>query len=216
MALTKCSCTGGQDILEADKVLITTAVKLLQQQAIEFRPALPTAKTGAIQRVSMGDGIKIFVEFKERFYPDFLAFGKILPAFREEEKFVYDAAFGKDSTRNVLALFAINDKAAAYTDLASEEEILAQFLEELDEIFDGQATSNYLQHRIQNWSKEPYIQGAYSYGFEGDQEEIVAAIQAPVNGKLYFAGEALSVDNQAMVHGACESAFGAVAAMLAS
>ena len=39
-------------------------------------------------------------------------------------------------------------------------------------------------------------------------------IQEPVSDKLFFAGEALSINNQAAVHGACESAFEAVSRML--
>ena len=162
----------------------------------------------------MGDGIKIFIEFKEKFYPDFLAFGSIFKALREEEKFVYDASFRKDSNRHVLGLFAINGKASQYTTLGSEEAIINYFLAELDEIFEGKATPNYMNHIIQNWSSEPYIQGAYSYSFDGNQKNIVEKIKEPVSDKIYFAGEALSIDNQAMVHGACESAYERIAFML--
>jgi monoamine oxidase len=162
----------------------------------------------------MGDGIKIFVEFSERFYPDILAFGPIFQALEAEEKFVYDAAFGKDSDKHILGLFAINEEAAAYTDLNSEQAIIEQFIAELDTIFDGKASQYYQGHIIQNWSAEPYIQGAYSYSFDGNQQNLVKAIRQPVNDKLYFAGEALVIENQATVHGACEAAYSAVAEML--
>jgi monoamine oxidase len=206
--------TASNQTIEADKVIITTPIKILQNQQIDFLPTLPEDKTQAINSVFMGDGIKIFVEFKERFYPDVLVFGKIFQALNEEEKFVYDAAFRKNSNRHVLGLFAINEKASAYTQLNTEQEIIDQFLSELDEIFDGKASQNYVKHIIQNWSKEPYIQGAYSYSFQGNQRNIVNEIQEPVLDKLYFAGEALSIENQATVHGACQSAYATVALML--
>ena len=206
--------TGNNETYEADKVLITTPIKTLQNEQIVFQPALPTDKKEAINKIFMGDGIKIFIEFKEKFYPDILAFGNIFQALDEEEKFVYDAAFRKDSNKHILGLFAINDKANAYTQLNSEQEIIAKFMAELDEIFDGKATANYVNHIIQNWSKEPYIQGAYSYSFEGKQEDIVATINDPLLDKVYFAGEALSIKNQAMVHGACESAYSMIATMM--
>ena len=203
-----------QNAYAADKVLVTVPIKLLQKESIQFSPALPADKTAALNRVTMGDGIKIFVAFRERFYPDFLAFGKIFQALEAEEKFVYDAAFRKDSGQNILGLFAINEPAAAYTQLPTEQAIINKFLAELDEIFDGQATPNYLRHRIQNWSQEPYIQGAYSYSFDGAQEEIVRAIEAPLAGKVYFAGEALSITDQSTVHGACQSAYSTIARMM--
>ena len=206
--------TGNNETYEADKVLITTPIKTLQNEQIVFQPSLPTDKKEAINKIFMGDGIKIFIEFKEKFYPDILAFGNIFQALNEEEKFVYDASFRKDSNKHILGLFAINDKANAYTQLNSEQEIIDKFLTELDEIFDGKASANYVNHIIQNWSNEPYIQGAYSYSFEGKQEDIVATINEPLLNKVYFAGEALSITNQAMVHGACESAYSMIATMM--
>ena len=80
--------------------------------------------------------------------------------------------------------------------------------------FGGKATAHYVKHIIQNWSKEPYIQGAYSYSFDGKQKDIVATINEPILNKIYFAGEALSIENQATVHGACESAYSMVATMM--
>lgn len=206
--------TTTHDTYEADKVLVTSSVKMLQNGQIVFKPALAPEKTEAINKIYMGDGIKIFIEFKEKFYPDILAFGNIFKALREEEKFVYDAAFRKDARQHILGLFAINEKASAYTQLPNEEAMINKFLAELDEMFDGKASANYVKHIIQNWSAEPYIQGAYSYAFEGNQKRIVAAINEPVKDQIYFAGEALSIDNQAMVHGACESAYRMVATML--
>jgi len=206
--------TADNDVYEADKVLVTVPVKLLQNDKITFKPDLPLSKKKAINQIYVGDGIKIFIEFKEKFYPDILAFGNVFKALIEEEKFVYDAAFKKDSSKNILGLFAINEKAAAYTKLQTEEEIISRFLSELDQIFDGKATTHYVKHIIQNWSNEPYIQGAYSYSFDGDQEDIVGAISEPVMNKIYFAGEALSLDNQAMVQGACESAYSTVSKMM--
>lgn len=202
------------ETFEADKVLITIPIKILQNEQIAFQPALPSDKKEAINNISMGDGIKIFIEFKEKFYPDILAFGNIFQALNEEDKFVYDAAFRKDSNKHILGLFAINDKARAYTQLSSEQEIIEKFMAELDEMFDGKASANYVKHIIQNWSEEPYIQGAYSYSFEGNQKNIVAAINEPLMNRIYFAGEALSIENQAMVHGACESAYNMIATMM--
>jgi monoamine oxidase len=206
--------TDGHETFEADKVLITAPIRTLQNEQITFQPTLPTEKKEAINKIFMGDGIKIFIEFKEKFYPDVLAFGNIFKALNEEEKFVYDAAFRKNSNKHILGLFAINDKAKAYAQLNSEQEIVEKFLAELDVIFDGKATANYVNHIIQNWSKEPYIQGSYSYSFDGNKQNIVATINDPIQNKIYFAGEALSIKNQAMVHGACESAYRMIAKMM--
>ena len=53
-----------------DKILVTVPIKILQGSKIKFTPELPKEKTDAINNVVMVDGIKIFIEFKEKFYPD--------------------------------------------------------------------------------------------------------------------------------------------------
>jgi monoamine oxidase len=205
--------TADNESYEADKIFVTVPIKILQNEQITFQPEMPQAKREAIGKVFMGDGIKIFIEFHEKFYPDILSYGNIFKALTEENKFVYDAAFKKDSDKNILGLFAINEKASAYTKL-NEEEIITKFLSELDEIFEGKATTHYKKHIVQNWSKEPYIQGAYSYSFDGNKNEIVNIVSEPLMNKIYFAGEALSIENQAMVQGACESAYSMIARMI--
>ena len=193
-----------------DRVLLTVPIKILQENSIAFTPSLPANKVSAINQVKMGDGIKVFIEFSERFYPDILLFGGVIQALISEGRTYYDAAFRKDSSRNVLGLFAINEHAAEFTNLADDQAIIDHVLRELDEIFDGKASATYMKHIIQNWSKEPYIQGSYSTDFDGNRSNIMNNIAAPLDQKIYFAGEVLSDENQATVHGASQSSYEAV------
>jgi monoamine oxidase len=196
-----------QTTYEGDKVLITVPVNVMKSGMIDFVPPLPDAKVNAYNSIQMGDGIKVFIEFKEHFYPDILMFGGLIAAQKSSERLYYNAAFRKNSDKNILGLFTVQDAASAYTNLGSDQEIIDHILTELDTVFDGKATPNYLNHVIQNWSKEPYILGSYSNGFTQNQSSTVNTILSPVDKKIYFAGEALSIDNQATVHGACETAY---------
>jgi monoamine oxidase len=206
--------TADGEQFEADKLLITVPLKVLQERMITFKPALPAEKTAAIDNVFVGDGLKIFVAFKERFYPDLIGFGSVLHALRMEDKYIYDAAFNKGSDQHVLGLFAINDKAAEYTQLSSEAAIIDKYLAELDALFDGQASQHYIKHVIQNWSAEPYIRGAYSYDFYANRKQTIEALRQAVADKLFFAGEALSIKHQSTVHGACLSGIAAAKQLL--
>ncbi len=199
---------------EADQVIVTVPVKILQGESIAFKPALSNTKKEAIDSITVGDGLKVFIEFEERFYPDILMFGPLLQAAFRDNKIFYDAAFGKEANRHVLGLFTINEQASEYVELGTDEKIIERILDELDEVFDGQARQHYKQHIIQNWTAEPYIQGSYSYDFLGDRAQIMADLFEPVEEKLFFAGEAFSDENQATVHGACESAYTVVSRML--
>lgn len=198
---------------QADRVLVTVPIEVMRSDLIEFVPALPPAKTDALAQVLIPDGIKVFIEFSERFYPDILLVGGVLSD-SFTEKIYYDAAFRKDSGDNIMGLFWVSEQASALTSLETDQEIIDAVLAELDEMFDGRATAAYVKHVVQNWSREPYIRGAYSTDFGGSTEATQAALIAPVDDKLFFAGEALSTDNSSTVPGAMQSAYAAIENLL--
>lgn len=193
----------------ADKVIVTIPVTILRSDFIQFNPPLPNEKVTALNNIYIPDGIKAFIEFSERFYPDLVsADGSLLNA---GDTLYYDAAFGKNAKSHVLGLFSVSEQTSAYTNLESEEAIFKKIMGELDEMFDGQATKYYKKHIIQNWSKEPFILGSYShYENYGDMDTLLK----PLDNKLFFAGEALHPEESSTVHGAGESGYNAVVKML--
>jgi len=201
-------------VFTGSKVLVTVPLTVLQDGDIAFTPALPASKTAALKNVEMPDGIKVFMEFSERFYPDLVMPYHLLDGPETGEVLYYDAAFGKDATRNVLALFTVGDPATQYASIASDAELMDYMLNELDEIFNGKARQTYVQHSIQNWSKEPYIRGSYSH-YGDNRSATMNAIREPINSTVYFAGEAVEDANQSTVHGAGISAYNALRDLLA-
>ena len=186
----------------ADKVIITVPTPILQSNMISFVPNLPQAKTDALKTVFTPEGIKVFIEFSEKFYPDIVSASVVDD---HEEKIFYNAAFKKDSSRHILGLFTIGAPAAVYTNMSSEADIIQQILAELDAMFEGKASASYLNHIIQNWSAEEFIQGSYTH-FSSNEEETMAIISDPLDNKVFFAGEALSPYSSATVQGAALSA----------
>lgn len=186
---------------EADAVICTVPITILQQNRIRFLPDLPDHTRDGLNSIVMGDGVKVFLRFKERFYPDVVMFDNVLELLLgSDPKIYYDAAFGKGSQDHVLGLFAVDHTARPYTQL-DHNGILRRVLGELDDIFDGEASRCYLDHFIQNWSAEPWIRGGYSSDWDEDPRRVLA----PRDGRLFFAGEALGGDHQATVHGAAFS-----------
>ena len=209
--------TENNDTYEADKVLVTVPLKILQNNFISFQPALPQDKTNALNEVRMPDGIKVFMEFSEKFYPDIVLDGGIGEIMDEAsgDKAFYDIAFRKDTSHNVLALFAVGDAASVYTNMAREEDIVNRALSELDMMFNGKASETFIKHVIQNWSKEPFIKGSYShYDNETSYKDVIQTLKEPVDNKVFFAGEAYYADDYATVHGAGESAYAAMERIL--
>ncbi len=197
------------DNFNADKVLVTVPLPILQSNYIQFNPPLPSEKIAAVNNIGFPDGIKAFIEFSERFYPDLtFADGGLING---GDTLYYDAGFGKDTNVNVLALFSVSEETGKYTNLESNTATFEKIMSELDEMFDGQATKYYKKHIIQNWSKEPFIRGSYShYDNYGDMD----TLREPLGNKVFFAGEALHPTDSSTVHGAGESGYDAVTSMI--
>ena len=195
---------------DGDCVVLTIPIKMLQDRAVTFDPPLPGEKWMAIDTEDMPDGIKLFIEFSERFYPDVVVMAKLFGADRKGDCMYYDAMFGRPSERHVLGLFAQGPKAKKYVNLGDDDTIVAFVLDELDAIFDGAASRHHVQHVVQNWSRQPFVRGSYSQR-KGDVE----ALAASVDDRVFFAGEAMNPTGHTIaVHGAVESAYKAVEEIL--
>ena len=194
------------DIFDADKVIITIPVKMLQNSAISFTPQLPEDKQEAINDVTVWDGIKAFIEFSDKFYPTATEFNV------EGQKMYYDASYGQNSERNVLGFFVVGSASLPYLEL-SDSELINYMLEELDELFDGKASENYIKHIAQNWSKEPFIKGAYVY--DEESWRTVRTLGESVSNKLFFAGTVYTEGSDwGGVHSAARSAIRSVNELL--
>ena len=195
---------------EADKVIVTIPLKMLQKGMITFSPALPVTKQEAIREAIVWDGIKVFIEFTEQFYPTFLEFA-VNPT-NSGERLYYDAAYGQQTTKNILGLFSVGTPSHHYTSLP-EDELLPFILSELDTIFDGQATPHYIKHLVQDWTKAPFFEGAYLNDYENEQR--VQTLFEPIDNKVFFAGEAYTSGNDwGGAHAAAEAAKEAVEKIL--
>ena len=186
----------------ADKVIISVPLKILQDGDISFSPALPQDKSNAINEVRVWEGFKAFIEFSENFYGD----GHLFPISPETEgqKLYYDAAFGQNTSKNILGLFTVGTPALDYINRSGDE--LRDFiLNELDAVFSNQATPNYINHISQNWNNEPFIKGGYLTDHANWQT--VRKLGDPVADKLYFAGGPYTDGNDwVSVHAAAQSA----------
>lgn len=194
------------DTYTADKVIVTIPLKILQSGSVAFKPVLPDAKVIAIATMNVWNGIKVFIEFSEKFYPVFTDF-KINPQTAGQVSY-YDAAYGQNTTRNILGLFAVGTPSQNYTSLHGDA-LKSYILNELDHIFNNQASPKYIRHMVQNWNEEPFINAAYLSDYEDAKK--VSDMFEPVADKVYFAGEAYtSGDDWGGVHAAAQAAKEAV------
>lgn len=194
-----------------DKVIVTVPLKILQLDQISFNPALPAAKQDAIHHAEVWGGLKVMLEFSEKFYP---VWTDIEAASNNDgDRSYYDAAYGQNSSRNILGLFSVGARSDVYTGL-SDSDLIEFVLDELDEVFAGQARPAYQQHLIQNWTTSPFARGAY-LGLDGRAREL-AVLAEPVDEKVYFAGDAYTTRGDwGFVHVAAQAASDAVELIVA-
>ena len=85
---------------------------------------------------------------------------------------------------------------------------LQQVLANLDLVYGGQAAANFEEGLVQDWAKEPYVRGSYSYPSVGsfpDGPNMREVLARSVGGRLFFAGEATHNEAAATVPGALQS-----------
>jgi monoamine oxidase len=194
--------TASGTVHEADKVLVTVPITILQNESILFSPALPESKLQLIKKESMPDGIKVLMEFSERFYPDMLLCGG-----EDSDKMYWNESLGKDTSRHVLVYVDGTPESRKYKSMGSDD-ILQCLLRELDEMFKGRASATFVKGFVQNWSAAPFIQGGWSHAPASKLAFGAKKLVAPLDGKVYFAGEAMNEKGHStVVHGASESAY---------
>ncbi|MEM1163355.1 MAG: NAD(P)/FAD-dependent oxidoreductase [Pseudomonadota bacterium] len=196
--------------IQARHVIYTAPLNVLKDGDIRFTPDLPRDKLRALKGATMPDGFKLFMRMSEKFYPDLVLFdhGFDTPV---AEVIFYDVALDKPTGQNVLGMFGHGEVATPYTSL-SEEEHLRAALALLDQIYDGAASRAYQGHVLQNWSREPFHRGTYSFYHGADP----ADVGAPIDGRIHFAGEAYNQRSDGewgYMHVASRSAYDAVEAI---
>jgi len=210
---SKVKVTASGSTYEADRVIFTAPVKILQGGSISFTPALPSNKTDAIAETNVWDGCKAFIKFSNKFYATFTSYSNTSGS--DGEQLYYDAAYGQSTSDNIMGMFAVGTGAEPYLQRAnSGNDLINYMLAELDATYNNQATPAYIDHIFQNWQNEPFAQAAYVSDNVGWRT--VAAMGESVNDKLYFAGDAYTTGNDwGSVHAAARSAIRAIDEMTA-
>lgn len=187
-------------LFNADKVIITVPIPILKSGDIQFIPALQNEKTNAFSKIGMDAGMKVFLKFSNKFFDQNIIGGTICAAYADD-------SIGKAQSDNILLAFIMGDQAAYLTALASDTAITNALLQELDMMYNGQATTSFIASHVENWTTNPFVKGAYSYSTVGMGDARKIATQS-ISKKLYFAGEAMNTNgHHQTVHGAVETGY---------
>ena len=208
--------TSGAGVYEASAVLITLPLGILQARqedgGIHFVPELPAAKQWAIEQLAVGNVIRINLMFRERFWEDAKVWDEHGAgiSFRNAGFFhCPEAAIPTWWTQLPLRAPLLVGWAGgpAADRLRSEGALVDQAITSLSLILN--CSSAEIQNQLEasyvhDWHDDPFSRGAYSYvpvnGLEAQQ-----VLSQPLDGKLFFAGEATCAGHVGTVHGAIQS-----------
>lgn len=193
----------------ADKVVITVPLGVLKRNAIVFSPPLPPVKQRAIERLDMGVLNKVYLLFREVVWEADAQFF-----------FIADARAGFVEWVNLypitgkpLLLAFYSARHQAQFEAVSEADVIRRTLDALGGLFDG-VHEAFVQAIATRWGDDPFAYGSYSSYGVGSSPDDRLALGEPIDGVLYFAGEATRIDHPATVHGAVMSGYAVASAIL--
>jgi monoamine oxidase len=203
---------------EFDKVIIAVPISMLKSGDISFTPSLPSKKVTAFSHLGMDASVRILLDFKKNFWGSetgFIYGGSQGPEY-------LSAGFSRSKTNKTLSVTINGPKAEEFSALG--EESIPLILQELDSLFEGNASLNIRKDENQknvyeffDWTKHPYIRGGVSYVKPGGSNEDRVVAGHAVEDLLYFAGEATDVNGEAgTINGALLSAQRAVVQVVES
>lgn len=193
--------------ITADKVIVTLPTSILSAMDGLFSPGLPK-KIEAAHNLPLGLNDKLFIALDgaEELAPDSRLFGHTDRAtaayhLRPFGRPMIEAYFGGQLAAELEA-----GGAAAFYDFA---------VSELTGLLGNAFAARLKPIVIHPWGTDPYARGAYSFALVG-KAHCRQVLAAPVDDRLFFAGEACSEHDFSTAHGAYRSGIAAAEQVLAA
>jgi monoamine oxidase len=195
-----------QGTIAADKAIITVPTNLIAQEAIRFFPALPE-KVDAAAHLPLGLADKVMIALDE---PELLPVdGNLRGATMRTEMGTYHLRpFGQPCIEGFFG-----GRFAKELEDAGDGAIAAQAIDEIVSFVGNDFRRKLKPLKESRWAHDPFARGSYSHALPGHAGKR-AVLAAPVDGRLFFAGEATSPHFFSTAHGAHDSGERAVKEMM--
>ncbi len=197
---------------EAEHVVVTLPLGVLQAGKVLFTPDLPKRKAEAIAELGVGVLNKCYLRFTEPFWPpdvDWLEYISYVPGAWTQWVSLWQVA-----KQPVLLGFNAADWGQAIESL-SDEEIVASAMGTLKTIY-GEQIPEPIDFQLTRWATDPFALGSYSFNAVGSTPRMRKMLAAPLDNSVFFAGEATHPAHFGTVHGAYLSGLVAARKILAT
>jgi monoamine oxidase len=183
--------------LTAGKVIVTVPTNLIAEEAIRFHPALP-AKVDAARGLPLGLADKVVLALSE---PEALPKdGNLRGATMRTAMGSYHLRpFGQPCIEGYFG-----GRFAKKLEDAGDGALAAQSIDEIAGFLGNDFRRKLKPLSESRWAHDPFARGSYSHALPG-HAGARAVLAAPVDGRLFFAGEATSPNFFSTAHGARDS-----------
>jgi monoamine oxidase len=183
--------------LSAGKVIVTVPTNLIADEAIRFHPALP-AKVDAARGLPLGLADKVMLALDQ---PDALPTDGSLrgATMRTAMGSFHLRPFGQPCIEGYFG-----GRYARELEDAGPGALAAQAIDEVSALLGADFRRRLKPLAQSRWAHDPFARGSYSHALPG-QAGMRAVLAAPVDGRLFFAGEATSPNFFSTAHGARDS-----------
>jgi monoamine oxidase len=183
--------------LKADKAIITVPTNLIAQQAIRFHPELPD-KVEAAAGLPLGLANKVMLALDEP--GDLPKDGNLRGAtMRRAMGGFHLRPFGQLCIEGFFG-----GSFAQQLEDAGEGALGAESINEIAELLGNDYRRKLTPLKESRWAHDPFARGSYSHALPGHADKR-AVLAAPIDGRLFFAGEATSPNFFSTAHGARDS-----------
>jgi monoamine oxidase len=186
-----------QGTLSADKAIITVPTNLIAEGAIRFRPALPE-KVDAATNLPLGlaDKVVLALEGAEELPVEGNLRGMTM---RAEMGTYHLRPFGQPCVEGFFG-----GRFAQALEDAGDGAIATQAIDEIVSFLGSDFRRRLRPLKESRWAHDRFARGSYSHARPGHAGKR-AVLAAPVDGRLFFAGEATSPNFFSTAHGAHDS-----------
>jgi monoamine oxidase len=186
-----------QGTLSADKAIVTVPTNLIARETIRFSPALPD-KVDAAAHLPLGLADKVMLALDE---PDlFPVDGNLRGATMRTEMGTYHLRpFGQACIEGFFG-----GRFAQALEDAGDGAIAAHAIDEIVSFVGNDIRRKLRPLNESRWAHDPFAHGSYSHALPGHAGKR-AVLATPVDGRLFFAGEATSPNFFSTAHGAHDS-----------
>ncbi|UPK35893.1 FAD-dependent oxidoreductase [Bradyrhizobium sp. 186] len=194
--------------LDAAKVIVTVPTNLIADEAIRFAPPVP-AKVDAAAGLPLGvdDKVTLALEDAEAFPKE----GNLRGATMRTAMGTYHIRpFGQPCIEGFFG-----GSFARELEDAGDGAFAAQSIDEIAGFLGNDIRRKLKPLAETRWAHDPFARGAYSHALPGHAGDR-AVLAAPVDGRLFFAGEATSPNFFTTAHGARDSGERAAKEVLAA